>query len=287
MKLLITGGNGQVAYDLVRLARAQQIDFIAPSRAELDIADLYSVMTALEQFKPDFVVNTAAYTQVDRAEQEILQSFAVNAEGAKNLAIACEKFHCPLLHLSTDYVFDGKQNYPYIETDHVAPINVYGNSKLLGEEEIHQYGKNFIILRVSAVFGVHGNNFVKTILRLARERETLRIVSDQITCPTPAADIAATLLEICKNPQWGLFHYCGEPVISWYEFAKNIIEQASRYEVLRVKEIEAITTADYPTPAKRPHYSVLNCEKFKKTFHLQQPDWRIGLTNVITTLYAS
>jgi dTDP-4-dehydrorhamnose reductase len=149
--------------------------------------------------------------------------------------------------------------------------------------------KNIVktILRVSAVFGIQGHNFVKTILRLARERELLRIVNDQVTCPTPAAAIAETLIRVSENPQRGIFHYCGNEPTNWCEFAKDIIEQANHFEPLMVKQIDGIATREYPTPAKRPSYSVLNCEKFKTVFGIQQPDWKLGLNNVITTLYST
>jgi dTDP-4-dehydrorhamnose reductase len=285
MKILITGGNGQVAYDVKRLAYHHIIH--APTHQELSISNFSAVHDAIENFKPQIVINAAAYTQVDRAEQDSENAFAANRVGAKNLAIVCEKFHIPLLHLSTDYVFNGENKNPYIEKDSVAPINIYGESKLRGEEEIQKHCENYVILRVSGVFGVHGVNFVKTMLRLAREREELRVVSDQQTCPTSAADIAATLLALCENPRSGIFHYCGSTAVSWYEFAKSIIKNANQYEKLKVKNIIAIPTSDYPTPAKRPVYSVLNCEKINKNFGIQQPDLEKGLDHVISTLYAT
>lgn len=285
MKILITGGAGQVAYDLKRLASRQ--DVFAPTREELDIADYDAVYNVIKRIKPDVVINTAAYTQVDRAEQEIQNAFVANFYGPKHLAILCEEFKCRLLHLSTDYVFDGQLNRPYLETDSVSPINVYGESKLRGEEEIQGNCRRYLILRVSAVFGVHGNNFVKTMLRLAREKEMLRVVADQVTCPTPAADIAATLLALCDFQTAGIFHYCGTNPISWYEFAKQTIAKAKQYETLRVKEIQAITTSEYPTAAKRPAYSVLNCEKIKSIYGINQPNWELGLDHVISTLYTA
>lgn len=285
MKILITGGAGQVAYDLKRLAT--QHDVFVPTREELDIADYDAAYNVIQRIKPDVVINTAAYTQVDRAEQEIQKTFSANFYGPKHLAMICEEFQCRLLHLSTDYVFDGQLNRPYLETDAVSPINVYGESKLRGEEEIQRHCQQHLILRVSAVFGVHGNNFVKTMLRLAHEKEILRVVSDQITCPTPAADIAATLLALCDFKTAGIFHYCGTNPISWYEFAKQTIAKAGRYETLHVKEIQAITTSEYPTAAKRPAYSVLNCEKIKSIYGINQPNWELGLDHVISTLYTA
>lgn len=287
-KILITGGNGQLAHDLIRYAKAYQYQVFAPSRQTLDICNELVVNAAMDHFKPDIVINAAAYTKVDFAEQEVLRVMEVNCEGAKNVAIACEKKRCLLIHVSTDYVFDGKATIPYRETDLVSPINIYGKSKLLGEQAIQQCNTNHIILRVSGVFGVHGINFVKTILRLAKEREVLRVVSDQLTCPTPSAAIAETLIKIADNPrQTGLFHYCSTPATSWHAFATAIINKARHHETLLTKTIEAIETIDYPTPAKRPHYSVLNCEKIEKTFDIKQPQWETGLNNVIQSLYSA
>lgn len=284
MKILITGGGGQVAYDLKQFAKLRKLDFYAPPREELSVLDIETVHTAIEEYQPDFVINTAAYTAVDRSEKESGYAFTVNFFGAKHVAIACEKLNCPLIHLSTDYVFDGTARRPYLETDPTNPVNVYGESKLRAEEFIQEFVTKFIILRVSAVFGVHGNNFVKTILRLAREKEELRVVSDQVTCPTPARAIAETVLKLCENPTWGIYHYCGEKETSWYDFARKAIAIGGEYESLKVKTIHPIPTTEYPTPAKRPAYSVLDCEKIKKTFGVTQPNWEEGLQHVIKTL---
>jgi dTDP-4-dehydrorhamnose reductase len=289
-RILVTGGNGQLAYAIHQIFFHENGDssqLYAPSHHELDITNQSAVNACIEQYKPDAVINTAAYTQVDKAEQDSKTAFAVNADGAKYLAMACEKHQCSLVHISTDYVFDGKANHHYSETDATSPINVYGKSKLLGEEVIQQYCEKYIILRVSAVFGVHGVNFVKTMLRLAKEKEELRVVSDQITCPTSAEDIARIVINIMERPQWGVFHYCGETIVSWYDFAKKIIETAHDYAKFKVKKIEAIASADYPTLAVRPHYSVLNCEKIKNTFDIKQPQWEAGLNDVIKTLYSA
>ena len=286
MRLLITGGSGQVAYDLARLASYHHTIF-SPARDELCITDLNAVREAIRLFSPDIVINTAAYTAVDRAEEEREVALSVNFEGAKNLAIACEEMQCPLIHLSTDYVFNGETKTPYTESDEVNPINFYGESKWKGEEAIRQYCEKSIIVRVSAVFGVQGNNFVKTILRLAKTRDELRVVGDQYTCPTSADSIAEMILTLCINPRWGLFHYCGMSSVNWYDFAEVIIQQASVYETFSLKKLEKILTKEYVTPAKRPLYSVLACEKIQHTFGIQQPDWKKGLNNVIRLLYTA
>ncbi len=282
-KILITGGQGQLAFELEQLA-AQQHQLIALTHKQLDITQQSAVQQAFDMYHPDVVINTAAYTKVDLAEQNSDQANAVNCTGAKNLAIACAQAQIPLLHLSTDYVFDGTKNSPYLETDPVAPINTYGITKWQGEESIRAHCPQHIILRVSSLFGRHGQNFVKTILRLAQERETIRIVSDQTMCPTPAYAIAETLLTIINQPQWGTYHYCGSEPATWYDFANLIVQLAKEHTELRVKQIEPITTADFLTAAKRPAYSVLDCTQFEKKFNIKRPHWQTGLKNVITAL---
>lgn len=282
MKIFITGGGGQLAYDLQHVLKNHEL--FAPTRSQVSITDFNVAANAIEAFKPDVVINAAAYTAVDRAEQENMLAHAVNAMGAKNIAMICEKIKCPLIHLSTDYVFDGLSKKPYLETDHVSPINVYGETKLLGEKWVQQYCEKAVILRVSGVFGFQGNNFVKTILRLAREKETLQIVNDQIISPTSARSIAHAILKTIENPFDGLYHFCSQQSLSWYDFTKIIIRSAERYQSFKVKEIHPITTAEYPTPAKRPLYSVLNCEKIFNTGQIEQPNLMMELENVIYSL---
>lgn len=289
MKILITGANGQLAWDLKRLANPPFYTVLAPNRVDLDITDPKAIASIIDDFKPDVVINTAAFTQVDQAESESTLSYRVNGDGAKFLAIACAKTGCMLLHLSTDYVFDGKQTRPYQETDVVAPLNVYGDSKWRGEEAVRQHCERHLILRVSSVFGVQGNNFVKTILRLATTRESLRVVADQTMCPTPAAAIAETLLllaqRLTEQAQWGTYHYCGAEPTNWFQFANAILTHARRHHwLLKTQEISAISTAEYPTAAQRPLYSVLNCDKLKQTFGITCPPWQSGLYDVIDTL---
>jgi dTDP-4-dehydrorhamnose reductase len=284
-KIFITGGNGQVAYELVQLFREKNITFIALTREELDITQETAVNKAIQHFKPDAVINAAAYTKVDLAEKEPHLAYAVNSDGPKHLAKACRILQCPLIHLSTDYVFDGAQTTPYLETDPVMPINIYGLSKQQGEAAVKNECEQSVILRVSGVFGVHGHNFVKTILRLAKEKDTLRIVSDQVICPTPARSIAEAIYQILLNPCWGTYHYCGSKPTNWHALTEIIVQKALEVnQPLLVKKIEAITTKEYPTPAKRPHYSVLNCQRIADTFGIKQPDWEQGLTNVIYQL---
>lgn len=275
MKILITGAKGQVAYDLVRLAQQKHYHVQAFGRDQLDITDESAVKHIIETACPDIVINTAAYTKVDQAEKEPLLAYAVNRDGARNVARACAAIDRPLIHLSTDYVFNGEQTHPYKESDLTAPINLYGDSKLQGEEEVRRYSSRHIILRVSAVFGVQGVNFVKTMLLLAREKKELRIVADQIICPTPASAIAETLLKLMTFSHWGTYHYCGDEAVSWYEFAKLIIPKCI---------IHPIKSVDYPTLARRPRYSVLNCSKLAMLANISPCDWKKGLADVLTTL---
>jgi dTDP-4-dehydrorhamnose reductase len=232
----------------------------------------------------DVAINAAAYTAVDRAEQEPALAFAVNRDGPAHLAAACARSNIPLLHISTDYVYDGAKIDPYVEDDPTTPLGVYGASKLAGDEAVRRLLPRHLILRVSWVFGIHGHNFVKTILRLARERQELRVVADQYGGPTFAGDIADTLLdlagriaEIDARDAWGVYHYCGEPVTTWHGFASAIIELARARESLPVKTVTAITTTDYPTPAARPVNSVLDCAKLAARFGIRPRPWRAGL----------
>jgi dTDP-4-dehydrorhamnose reductase len=243
----------------------------------------------LAAVKPSIVINTAAYTAVDKAESEPAIAFAANRDGVKNLAQACQQHHIPLLHLSTDYVFDGSKTTPYTEEDLANPINVYGQSKWEGEQLLRAHCEQHIILRVSWVFGAHGNNFVKTMLRLGSEREELKIVADQIGCPTPAAAIAKTLLEIAKQiiagkTAWGTYHYCGDKPTNWHELAKTIFELAKNKIPLRIQQVIPITTAEYPTPAKRPQNSVLNTTKCREAFKILACDWQTNLNTMLKTI---
>lgn len=291
MKLLMTGGNGQLAYDLCAKARLESVDFYAPTREQLSITNVDAIKQIVEQYQPDFIINTAAYTQVDLAEKEAAQAIGVNAQGAMLLAEVCEKHGIPLLHMSTDYVFDGKSTIPYCETDGVSPLNQYGYSKWQGELEVVKHASRAIILRVSAVFGVHGHNFVKTIMRLAEEREELRIVSDQITCPTPAAAIADAIFRMIQSPHWGIYHYCGAPAVSWCDFAKKIIDIAtsrlSSMRQLKIQHIIPVNTVEYPMAAMRPSYSVLNCQKIESTYGIMPANWEKGVEDVIAQLYTA
>jgi dTDP-4-dehydrorhamnose reductase len=231
------------------------------------------------------VINAAAYTAVDKAEQEADQAILVNHLGAQNLAIACKKNQVPLIHLSTDYIFDGAHTCPYQEDDKENPTNVYGHSKWLGEQAVREQCEQHIILRVSGIFSQYGHNFLKTMLRLAQEKKELRVVADQITCPTYAGDIASVLFSIMQQSlHWGTYHYCNAGPVSWHQFATTIIQTAKQYQHLLVEEIKAISTSHYPTLAKRPAYSVLDCSKIENEMGIKQSMWRDALSVVILPL---
>lgn len=290
MKILITGANGQVGKELSLLANQVGITTIALDKSMLDISEILQCQQALKAWQPNYVINMAAYTAVDKAEQDQNATLAANFYGPRNLAHACADANVPLIHLSTDYVFDGKKNTAYQETDKAHPLNFYGESKLLGEQSIQNYCSQHIILRVSGVFGLHGHNFVKTILRLAREQETLRIVKDQITCPTSASSIAHLIITLLsqlphKQNAWGIYHWCSEQPTSWYDFTCAIVENLQQMNVpLKVTSIQPILTSDLNLAATRPHYSVLNCEKIKKEFGMLQPSWNDDMRNLLTQL---
>lgn len=284
-KILITGANGQLGMALRHHPRAASYHLIPCSHADLDITDPASIQRAITTFSPDMVMNCAAYTAVDKAEQDLKQALNVNYIGAQNLAIACDTNEIPLIHVSTDYVFDGTHTIPYQEHDLACPINVYGDTKWRGEQVIREACKQHIVLRVSGVFSEYGNNFLKTILRLAQEKKELRIVADQITCPTYAGDIADVLFTIAQYPsRFGTYHYCNTAPVSWHQFATAIVQIANTHQSMLVEEIKAIRTSDYPTAAKRPAYSVLDCSKIKNDFNIQQSTWNEALSHVIPTL---
>ena len=291
MKILITGAHGQVGKELTHIATERGYEVLAAGSTELDITQAQNVERYINNFKPDIVINAAAYTAVDKAEEEQNLAYAINKNGAQNIASACKSLNIPLLHISTDYVFDGSNSEPYKEEDNVSPLGVYGKSKWQGEEAIRLNLTNHIILRVAWVFGTHGNNFVKTMLRLGNERDELNVVADQYGGPSPAKNIAETLIDLVADYQknkilkWGTYHYCGRLKTSWYDFAREIFNQAFDMGLLDKKiKVHPITTAEYPTAAKRPGNSMLDCSKLKTTFNIEMPDWKKSLQQVLIEL---
>lgn len=284
-KILITGGQGQIAQALCQHTRAKEVQLTACSRSNLDITSPPSIEQAISQFSPDFIINTAAYTAVDKAENERERALQVNHLGTQHLAAACRHHQIPLIHLSTDYVFDGTARSAYHEDDLTNPVNHYGYSKWLGEQAIREICDQYIILRVSGVFSEYATNFFKTILNLATDRNELRVVADQITCPTYAGHIADVIYSlIAQPPQWGTYHYCDAPAVSWHEFASTIIQEARHYRTLQIQTIHAIPSTEYPTAAKRPAYSVLSCTKIEKNYGIKQAEWKHPIKQIIKAL---
>jgi dTDP-4-dehydrorhamnose reductase len=288
MKTAIAGCNGMLARDLIpRLQRAghSTVCFDLP---ELDITRHQETRAALAAVRPDLVINCAAYTAVDKAESEAEVAFAVNRDGTRNLAFICGELGIPFIHISTDYVFDGKSVRPYQEDDPTNPLGVYGQSKWEGEEAIRGCLEQHLIVRTSWLFGEHGNNFVKSMLRLAREREELRVVADQHGCPTWTGHLADALAAMAgaintgsKDLPWGTYHLCGEGPTTWHDFACAIVEAARSRASLRVREILPITTAEYPTPARRPAWSVLDCTKIERALAIRPQPWGEGVEALV------
>lgn len=290
MKILLTGGSGQVGTEVRRRRSGAQL--LAPARAQMDLGEPASVSDFLRDHQPDLILSVGAYTAVDRAEDEAEAAYAANRDGVQALADWCAAHSRPLIHVSTDYVFDGSKTEAYVESDAVNPLGVYGHSKLAGEVAARSHTMH-LILRVSWVFSSHGQNFVKTMLRLAASRDELRVVDDQFGGPTWAGDIAETLLELADRWQrqgtlpWGCYHYAGSPALSWCGFAQAIVEQgAQRGLIAKAPRVLPIRTEDYPTRARRPANSRLDSSRFSETLGLPMPDWRLGLERTLQDLQA-
>ncbi|GAA4226738.1 dTDP-4-dehydrorhamnose reductase [Sagittula marina] len=273
--ILVFGKSGQVSRELAR-----QADVTALGREDCDLMQPGAAAQAIAEHAPSVVINASAYTAVDRAETETEAALRLNAQAPGEMARACATRGLPFLHISTDYVFDGSGTAPWTETDPVAPKNAYGQTKLEGEQAVRDSGAQALILRTSWVFSAHGTNFVKTMLRLSETRDHLSIVGDQVGGPTPAADIAATLLTCARAMQegqpGGTYHYAGQPAVSWAGFAREIFCQAGKTTV-----VEDIPTTAYPTPAQRPLNSRLDCAKLATDFSVNQPAWQDSLSRVL------
>lgn len=292
MKLLITGSNGQLGWELCRQGKASEFLIIPLDIPEFDITDQDQVNDAVSKADPDMVVNAAAYTAVDKAESEKDLAFSVNSDGPSYLAVACHKKGIPLIHISTDYVFDGCKDDPYCEMDQVSPIGIYGTSKAEGEERIRRTLKEHIIIRTAWLYGVHGNNFVKTMLKLGKEREEIRVVADQYGCPTFAADLAGAVLDIAarinkgQRRSWGTYHYSGGGSTTWFDFASKIFEIAKLYEEFKIKKVIPIKTSEYPTAATRPMNSAMDCSLMCSEFNITTPPWEQSLDNMLGRYYS-
>lgn len=279
MKILVTGANGQLGYDVVKELQKQNIECYGVTRKDFDLVDFEATKKFIVHYMPDVVIHCAAYTAVDKAEDERGLCYLVNASATENIAEICKKINAKMLYISTDYVFDGTKDGLYEVDDIPNPINVYGKTKLLGEQAVQKVLDKYFIVRISWVFGEHGNNFVKTMLKLGKEHKELNIVADQYGSPTYTADLALLLVKIIKTDKYGIYHATNEGVCSWAEFAEEIFKISG----MNVK-INHITTAEYPTMAKRPLNSRLSKMKLEKNNFNILPDWRKALNDFISKI---
>jgi dTDP-4-dehydrorhamnose reductase len=290
MKMLITGASGQLGREIIDVTQSKGCRIQAPPEDDLDITDVDKIDHMIGRHQPDLIINTAAYTRVDNAETEEALAFKVNKTGCINLARLCARHRIPLVHISTDYVFDGQKGTPYVESDPIAPLGVYGRSKAEGEGEIRSILKEHIIIRTSWLYGFHGHNFVKTMLNLATSKKVIQVVADQYGSPTNAADLAQAILAVERNLQkgskncWGTYHYCGQGVITWHNFAGKIMELVRQIGGKPTASVEPVTTAEYPTPTKRPAYSALDCSRISQQFKISPQPWQKSLETTIRRL---
>ncbi len=288
MRVLITGCHGQVGYSLTeKLSKDKEITVLALDRDRLDITNEEAVNASVVEFQPSVIINAAAHTAVDKAEEEVELSYAINRDGPKYLAQAAQNVGAAILHISTDYVFAGNKIGEYTESDITNPQGVYGESKLAGEIAVAEVCDKHVILRTAWVFGENGNNFVKTMLRLGVNRDALNIVGDQFGGPTYAGDIAEALIQIAKHItqgdsiEYGVYHFAGLPHVNWYEFAEAIFDTALEQGVINKKpNLTSITTEQYPTPAKRPNNSRLSTFKINNAFSIVASDWKTALNDM-------
>lgn len=281
-KILITGANSQLARCIRDLDfNFPDFEFIYRKSSELDITNSNQIINAFYEGDFDWCINCAAYTAVDKAETDRIKAYEVNVDGVENLAKTCRDFNSKLIHISTDFVFNGELKKPYTETHETNSLSVYGASKLEGEKKTQTYLDHFFIIRTSWLYSEYGNNFLKTMLRLSKDRDELGVVADQIGTPTNAMDLAAIILKIIQenNTDYGIYNYSNEGIASWYDFAVAIFELKS----VDIK-VKPITTEDFPTPAKRPSYSVLDKTKIKNVFKVEIPHWKNSLKKTILNL---
>jgi len=285
VKYLVTGAAGQLGRETVLALRAAGEQVTGIDREELDFSRPDKVAEGIRAYRADWVINCAAYTQVDKAEEQRELAFLVNRDAAKAVAEGVASYGGKLAHVSTDFIFDGEQSHPYSEEDAANPLGVYGQSKLEGEQAVRDILPDSIVVRTAWVYGVHGHNFVKTILRLAAERDELRVVDDQVGTPSWTADISRALLSLIGADASGVYHFTNEGVASWYDFASEIVSIAGKAGFpIRMKTLSPIPTKDFPLPAKRPAYSVLSKEKIRKVLDYPIPHWRKSLVDMLGKL---
>ncbi len=282
--ILVTGANGQLGSELRALSSGySQYHFLFTDRSTLPVDDLKALEGYFKAHRVDHCINCAAYTAVDKAESEKEKAFAINADAAGNLALICKQHHTQLFHISTDYVFDGNGSRPYKETDATAPLGVYGASKLKGEHLVQKNDPSAIIIRTAWVYSSYGHNFVKTMHRLMKERESIGVVNDQQGSPTYAADLAKAIMQIIGSGEIkdkaGIYHYTNAGAVTWYQFAVAIKELTGS-----ICKVNPITTENYPTPASRPKYSVLDTKKIRDSFGISIPDWNKSLEKCLTLI---
>ena len=265
MKVLVTGYTGQLGYDVVKELQKRNIECIGTMRKDFSLTDTEKMKSFVENYRPDAVIHCAAYTAVDNAEDEPELCRAVNTDATRELAQICKEINAKMIYISTDYVFDGTKKTPYTPEDDTRPLNKYGLTKLRGEEEVKKYCEKYYIARTSWLYGHHGNNFVETMLKLAAENKEIKVVDDQIGCPTWTVELANGILKLLSMP-YGTYHVCGSGSTSWYGFAREIFEQSG----LKV-DLKPCTTEDFPRPAKRPRYSVMEnngiCRSWQAALH--------------------
>lgn len=287
MNILVTGSKGQLGSELQSLAKTSVHQYVFTDIDELNICSEQEIDSYFNKNKFDIVINCAAYTAVDQAEKEIEKALMINTTAPRLLAEKCRLTHASIIHISTDFVFDGSGCRPYVEEDQIAPVNVYGQTKYEGEFRVLKENPRSVIIRTSWLYSAYGNNFVKTMIKLGRSRDELDVIFDQVGSPTYAGDLAKAILLIVDmigglpagNEKWGIYHYSNEGVASWYDFA---------YEIFKLKKItvdlKPIRTKDFPTPARRPHFSVLDKSKIKAAFGLKIPHWKESLKKCIALI---
>ncbi|MGB0894434.1 MAG: dTDP-4-dehydrorhamnose reductase [Parashewanella sp.] len=289
-KLLITGANGQVGQALqLMLNQDKDAEFVATDKEQLNVCDLQQVKQVIDEVKPDVIIHAAAYTNVEQAELEPEQAFLVNQLGTEHLAIVSAALDIPIIYLSTDYVFDGNQFVSYQETDKVCPINVYGRSKVAGEQAVFQHNPMHVVVRTSSIFSASGNNFCRTLLQASKTRNELQVVADQVSAPTYVMDLVRALICIAKQliqqpsntDKYGTYHYCGATSVSWHALATALFKaQFERNLITSVPIIKAISAVDYASKVSRPPFSGLTCHKIEQAFQLKASNWQAALYEV-------
>lgn len=280
MKVLVTGVKGQLGYDVVRELQSRGHEAIGVDIEEMDITDETAVSRVMEETAPEAVIHCSAFTAVDRAEEERELCYKVNVQGTENIAKMCQKLGCKMLYLSTDYIFSGEGQRPWEPEDTPSPLNAYGQSKYQGEVALRQYVDKYFIVRISWVFGINGNNFIKTMLRLGKENGAVKVVDDQIGSPTYTFDLAKLLVDMIETEQYGAYHATNEGICSWYEFAKEIFQEANMKEVT----VTPVSSEEFPVKAKRPKNSRMSKEKLVQNGFSLLPSWQDAVKRYIEEL---